>query len=127
MRCFCRALVVIFPFLALLSCSTPSPCEVPIGTPEAQVKGKLTNIGYAETGPDGPVRGTFRFCCVGGPLVPLPDGGCGEVCAGQPRVYLYVRDNAGSCEGTDARGGRLLCQAYVMDGEVVSWSEGCVD
>jgi hypothetical protein len=107
------------------SCSTPSPCEVPPGTPISTLDAEFVTSGYPDIGPDGPIPGSFRFCCVGGPADPFPDGGCGESCDGQPRVDVYTRLYGGECFA-DLKG-RIQCSYYVMDGGVVASGENCLD
>jgi hypothetical protein len=109
-----------------ISCSSPSPCEVPIGTPISTLDVELVTTGYPDIGPFGPIPGSFLRCCVGGPSDPFPDGGCGESCDGQPQVEVYtLRYAVGGCVADLP--GRITCDYYVMDGGVVASAEGCVD
>jgi len=123
MRWFWVVCGVVGMLVVSASCSAPSLCDVAPGTPIGQLDARPWTSGYADVGPNGPIPGSFRACCAGGPSFPFPDGGCGEVCDGQPRVDIYERMTGVDCE-EDGRGD-FRCLYWVMDGGVVASSQSC--
>jgi hypothetical protein len=125
------AILVLALVFGVLGCSSTPRCTVAVGTPiESLPVLQLVGHSYLAYGSDGRVVGADS-CCAGGPRFPFPDGGCGEICDGQPRTDDYLLGlpyGTGACREEAAHGsGQYECFVWTLDGGVMLSSGVCVD
>jgi len=126
----CRWVIAVLGISTACS-SERSRCSVPVGTPVDSLPVlQLVGHSYPSYGSDGRVLGADS-CCLGGPTLPFPDGGCGDVCEGLARTDDYTLGppyGGGACPDMAEYGiGSFECFVWILDGGVVLSSGVCVD